>query len=76
MTLVKYCIDNDDDGHVYLVPVEKREEFNSWVKDMRDFWECCVEGDEEYDLPEGVVEYGSHPNTIEFYLAEDVDGNT
>lgn len=59
--MTKYFLDNDDDGHWYLVPVEEREAFEEWLDS---------DVDEHHIFTAKAYEYmiGGHPNKIEFYL--------
>ena len=49
----RYLLNNDDDGHWYLVPESDQEAFTAWVYE---------------DGPEvpSVLSLGSHPNTVTF----------
>jgi len=57
----KFFIDSDDDGHKYLIPAEKRQEWEGWLK--RFYWE-----NSEEEMPTFVFPIGCHPNKIEFYM--------
>lgn len=63
--MTRWMLDNDDDGHWYLVPVDRHREFGEW-------WQS------EGELPDvpGVLSLGSHPNTVTFeapqHFGEDV----
>jgi hypothetical protein len=46
-------LDNDDDGHWYLVPETESEAFGEYVY-----------GDGPY--PESVIQLGGHPNNVTF----------
>jgi hypothetical protein len=50
---VRYLIDNDDDGHWYLVSEQDKQAFTAWI----------YEGAEE---PGSVVRLAGHPNNVTF----------
>ncbi len=52
----RYIIDSDDDGHWYVMPADKREEFEDW-------WANDGEGDQ----PEGVSMLPGHPANFVFF---------
>lgn len=62
--MTKYFLDNDDDGHWYLIPVSRSEDWQRWVDNDYN-WEddFCSEASNWM--------IGGHPNKIEFYLADD-----
>jgi hypothetical protein len=53
----RYYLGKDDDGHDYLVPVEKRDAFEEWATGD------SIAGD---DYPEGVISIGCSPNSVTF----------
>lgn len=55
----RYMLDNDGDGHWYLMPVEAAQSFQEFV-----------DSDGETDQPDGVISLGSHPNTVTFAAPE------
>ncbi|HWO62698.1 MAG TPA: hypothetical protein VNO31_21975 [Umezawaea sp.] len=57
-SVTRWLLNNDDDSHWYLVPVDKKDEFEEWV---------YGEGGNQ---PEGVTSLGSHPNTVTFERPE------
>ena len=59
MNNARYLLDNDDDGHWYLLPVGSQEAFRAYVES---------EGEDPY--PAGVISLGSHPNTVTFERPE------
>lgn len=52
----RYLIDNDDDGHWYVMPVEQREAFEEW-------WANGAVTDQ----PEGVSMLPGHPANFVFF---------
>lgn len=54
----RYCLDNDDDGHWYLVPAEAKNAFNAWIY-------------EDASEPAGVVRLAGHPNNVTFTVPEE-----
>lgn len=52
---MRFIFDCDDDGHWYIVPLEKRGEFDAFIGNPDD-----------YDMPDGVVELGCHPSWVSF----------
>jgi hypothetical protein len=52
---------SDDDGHYYLVPAEKEEEFNIWVDSFND-----EEGDPDGYEELGAVSLGCSPTYVSF----------
>lgn len=74
-------MDQDEDSHNYLVPVDKRKEFRKWAEDIEHYWEWDAYDDphgefaneaeqDEPKMPEGVIEI-DNPRYVEFYLAKD-----
>jgi hypothetical protein len=59
MPPARFLLDNDDDGHWYLIPVELHQQFTEYV---------C--GEREMDLPDGVMALGSGPTTVTFEMPE------
>jgi hypothetical protein len=51
----RFKLDCDDDGHWYVVPLDKALEFDTYIGNPDD-----------YDLPEEVHELGCHPCMISF----------
>ena len=52
-----YRFVKDDDGHAYIIPADKQEEFRIWVEYMES------DGDEEYTGEDfGDYRLGSHPS--------------
>ncbi len=49
----RYLLDNDDDGHWYLMPEDEKEAFSAYV----------YEGEDE---PPGLIRLSGHPNNITF----------
>lgn len=50
----RYYLDNDDDGHWYVVPLEQRATFNEWLTK------------DEAETPPGVVAIGGPPSGVTF----------
>lgn len=46
---MKYCIINDEDGHLYLCPVENVEEAHKYFNDI---YKLYYDGDYDLDAPE------------------------
>lgn len=57
---MRYLLNNDDDGHWYLIPADRSEEFDGWVY-----------GEDEYaPQPDWAYSLGSHPNSVTFESPE------
>ena len=52
---MRYVLNNDDDGHWYILPADKKEEFSNWVY-----------GPEDAEQPEWARSIGGHPNNVTF----------
>jgi len=54
-----YFLDKDDDGHWYVVPLCKSEEWDKWQD---------IDSDDEakWKVPEFAIPIGGHPNRIAF----------
>lgn len=50
---MRYLLDNDDDGHWYLVPEQDKDAFTAWI----------YEGASE---PDSVIRLAGHPNNVTF----------
>jgi hypothetical protein len=59
---MRYLLDQDDDGHWYLMPEGLEQQFSEYVY-----------GEAEMDLPEGVVMLSGNPNRVRF-VAPSEDG--
>lgn len=57
--LTRWMLNNDDDGHWYLVPVEQKDAFDEWVY-----------GDDTAEQPAGVTPLAGHPNNVTFERPE------
>lgn len=51
---MKYFLDTDEDCHWYLIPVDRRSD-----------WDLARGGE---DIPEWAEPLDGHPNQVEFYL--------
>jgi len=58
----RYRLLSDDDGHYYLVPAEKEEEFNAWVASFFSDEEGDPDGYEEL----GALALGCDPSCVTF----------
>jgi hypothetical protein len=55
----RYFLNTDNDSHWYLIPTEKREEWENWCE--------LPEGDENsWNVPEWAEALGGAPNQVEF----------
>jgi hypothetical protein len=55
----RYFLDRDSDGHWYLVPADKRKEWNNWMN--------IPEDDEaSWDVPLFATVLGHHPALLTF----------
>lgn len=54
-----YFLDQDGDGHWYIIPSNRRDDWLTWLETSED---------EEmgWEEPDYVVRLGGHPNTVEF----------
>ncbi len=58
----KFFLGRDGDSHWFIIPVERREEWEKWV--------IIPEDDPSgWDVPEFAQEVGGSPSGIEFYLS-------
>lgn len=53
----RYVLDNDDDGHWYLIPD---------IPEVRDAFEAYYTDPSNNPYPEGVRDLGGHPNRVSF----------
>lgn len=53
----EYCLVQDDDSHWYVIPAEKREEFNSIIEKIMSGLSC--------ELPEWIIEI-DNPGKVKF----------
>ena len=58
----RFYLDQDDDSHWFLVPVDKKEEFSAYVEQFQsdDYY------DNELPLPEGVEQIGGSYTLVTF----------
>ena len=61
---MEYFFDTDDEGHWYIIPLDKREEWNAWF-DSQDY----KDGIE----PDFVQSIGCHPKYWVFKEPRDID---
>lgn len=54
-----FFIDNDHDGHWYIVPADRREEWLNWLEQDEDEEASWTE-------PDFAIRLGGHPNLVEF----------
>jgi len=57
----RFFISSDDDGHRYLVPADKREEWNLWRN-------IPSEDERSWEVPSFATEIGMAPSNVEFEL--------
>ena len=58
----KFFLGRDGDCHWFIVPVERREEWEKWANIPED-------DPSGWDIPDFVQEIGGSPSMIEFYLS-------
>ena len=63
-----YCIVDDDDGHHYVIPVDKEEEWSDWVESATNYWNEMKYDEEEPELPEWADSIGGCPSLVKFGL--------
>lgn len=56
----RYVLNDDDDGHWYVIPADKKDEFEQW---------SCG-GYETEPQPEWAWQVGGHPNNVTFSQPE------
>ena len=56
----RWILQNDDDGHWYVIPADKKDEFQEW---------SCG-GYETQPQPEWASQVGGHPNNVTFSAPE------
>lgn len=63
-----YCIVGDDDGHDYVIPWDKTEEFHKWVdNNALSYGECDYEQSlEVLSKPKWAYEIGGSPSCVVF----------
>lgn len=52
-----YCIVSDDDGHDYVIPKDRRKDWESWVEDPESAYR---------ELPEWADPIGGSPSLVVF----------
>lgn len=57
--MTRYLLDNDDDGHWYLIQCGQEEAFQEYV-----------DSEGRAPFPSGVTSLGSHPNAVTFEAPE------
>ena len=55
----RYTLEQDDDGHWYIVPCRLIHEFQDWLA-------MVGETEEDYGYPEGVIPVDGSPNSVSF----------
>lgn len=66
-----YFLDNDDDGHWYIVPKDKAAEWCKYLEEVYAYWENPSDFVREPEEPEGVVRIdGPHVVTFPDYVIE------
>lgn len=65
---IRYFLDDDGDGHWYLIPEGMREQWEEFVKAIEAYWENrnWKENKAEPEEPLGVISLGCAPNGITF----------
>lgn len=64
MPNTRYVLIPDDDGHWYVIPVDKQDEFFKWVDSIVD---AINDPELRYpEKPEWADEVGGAPNLVEF----------
>lgn len=53
----RYYLSKDNDGHRYLVPLNKRGEWMKWLDESTKYWDELPDSDPP-EMPEGVKEIG------------------
>lgn len=66
----RYCLVSDDDGHDFVVPVERRDEFFRVVDAIQRFW---ASSDEDADCPTMPDEFHAVGGSLTFERPE-IDG--
>jgi hypothetical protein len=59
MTTERYFLDSDNDGHWYVIPESKQQEWDDWL-DLPD------DDPKAWTPPEGVSEVGGSPSLVKF----------
>lgn len=59
---MKYTLNCDNDGHWYVVPVDKEDEFRAWYEQ----YESDDYYDNEIPMPEGVEQIGGSYTRVQF----------
>ena len=54
--VMRYLLQQDDDGHWYVIPADKRDEFDTWLSD----------GYVTQPQPTWAWQVGGHPNNVTF----------
>ena len=57
----RYFFDSDDDGHYFMVPAERREEWTAWLKVTED-----RDNEEGWNAPEWARPLPYHPSRYTF----------
>lgn len=59
MSEERYTLEQDNDGHWYIVPCRLIHEFQDWLT-------MIEETEEDYGYPEGVTSVGGSPSLVSF----------
>ena len=62
----KYCLINDDDGHWYIIPSNKRGEAEKYFLSVYRFWDEMPEDMECPEEPSWLEELNKHPMWVSF----------
>ena len=54
---IRWCLDSDDDGHWYIIPVDKRGEWSTFVEDPERYG---------YEAPDWAISVNGHPSLVTF----------
>jgi hypothetical protein len=55
----RYFLDRDNDGHWYLVPADKRDEWDAWT-------DLDPDDEASWDVPEWAMSLGYAPSLVTF----------
>ena len=62
----KYCLINDDDGHWFIIPSNKREEAETYFLSIYRYWEEMPDDMECPNEPNWLLPLNVHPMYVAF----------
>jgi hypothetical protein len=67
----QHCLTSDNEGHWYVIPAHRKEEFDAWI-DSLNTYDCDSEEDvlvdfcQELEQPDWAIRVGGAPSNVKF----------